>query len=973
MNIIGEGFHQNIINEIDLRHRIYGYRANSNLTDGVVPKVIDYLNSRTGWVRMVSSVNIKSLETINSPGLKVLNLSGDQLAKKFILFNGVGEFNNYNNRGGIMGAEWNVSTPINNILADNKAYGIGNTQTFGQSPMMGIISTNIKTETHGSLKTATIQIKAFNKVQFDIIDNLYLRLGYNILLEWGHSHYFKNTQLSDLSPNDKTLVDNYFGKNDYYDLLSISQQFRISSNGNYDALIGKVVNFNWTFNIDGSYDIVVILRSQGDIIESLKTNISLSTFGPLATGFVPSAPQRFPSTPQRFSTTPTQQPPPTTTQPNETSDQSTELGKLYAKCKSLLEDIKSQAKAGCVTTFYNIDTKDILRQEFKDPSKPLYYIRLGSLLKWMEEKLVNKVKFNNKYSPIIKFDYDLENNLIYSLGSDYSFSANPQVCLVKSSIVLGNERYVIAPNAEDFLKSVKNSSTISSGHLMNIYLNFDFLLRIFKDNVDKEGKVTLVKFLQVICEGINKSLGNVNILEPAIDESNGKIIIIDQNSLPNRDNIIKLIDPNASTNLAVFDLFGYNFSNPNEVRGTFVQDFSLKTSVTPQLASMITIGATSQGYVVGSDSTALSRLNRGLEDRIKSEVVDANYSDFTSSLDNTFTTFKNQAASLSEYIKICFSTSDGLPKLPSELTNDITTTLRNTIESGEAYYSISQSLSNADNASNLSGFLPFNLSLTIDGLSGMKVYQKFTVSNEYLPSNYPQSLEFIITSLTNTIQNNKWTTQIESLALPKVTTQNKLSLELLPSLTNILSSIPENATGLFINFTPKSNVRVNVNSLQVSENAISLIKYYEGIVIDKKTGASLPYFDDFAKIWTIGYGTTEIKNQPVNPYTTPVTEPQAANLLLNDVKSKFEPAVKRSIKVPLTQNEFDALIVFTYNVGQGNMSKSTLVSLINQKKYIEAANEFLKWANSKGVPVPGLLRRRRNEKYLFEKDSPGNI
>jgi hypothetical protein len=789
MNIIGEGFHQNIINEIDLRHRIHGYRANSNPTDGVVPKVIDYLNSRTGWVRMVSSVDIKNLETINSPGLKTLNLSGDRLAQKFILFNGVSEFNNYNNRGGIMGAEWNVSTPTDNILANNKAYGIGNTQTFGQSPMMGIISANVKTEAHGGLKTATIQIKAFNKVQFDIIDNLYLRLGYNILLEWGHSHYFKNDQLSDLSPNDKTLVDKYFGKNDYYDLLSISQQLRISSNGNYDALIGKVVNFNWTFNTDGSYDIVVILRSQGDIIESLKTNILFSppsNFGPLATGFIP-------STPQRSSTTPLQQPPPTATQPNETSDQSTELGKLYAKCKSLLEKVKSQAKAGCVTTFYNIDTKDILRQEFRDPSIPLYYIRLGSLLKWMEEKLVNKVKFNNKFSPIIKFDYNLENNIIYSLGSDYSFSANPQVCLIKSSIVLGNEKYVIAPNAEDFLKPVKNSSTISSGHLMNIYLNFDFLLGIFKNNTDKEGKVTLIKFLQVICEGINKSLGNVNILEPNIDESINEITIIDQNSLPNKDNIIKLIDPNASTNLAVFDLFGYNFSNPNEVRGTFVQDFSLKTSVTPQLASMITIGATSQGYVVGSDSTALSRLNRGLEDRIKPEVVDADYSDLTSSLDNTFTKFKNQAASLSEYIKICFSTSDGLPKLPSELTNDITTTLRNTIESGEAYYSISQSLSNANNASNLSGFLPFNLSLTIDGLSGMKVYQKFTVSNEYLPSNYPQSLEFIITSLTNTIQDNKWVTQIESLALPKVTTQNKLSLEPLSNL-NLETEILLNTT-----------------------------------------------------------------------------------------------------------------------------------------------------------------------------------
>mgnify|MGYP000925761040 CR=1 FL=1 len=66
---------------------------------------------------------------------------------------------------------------------------------------------------------------------------------------------------------------------------------------------------------------------------------------------------------------------------------------------------------------------------------------------------------------------------------------------------------------------------------------------------------------------------------------------------------------------------------------------------------------------------------------------------------------------------------------------------------------------------------PFNLSLTMDGLSGMKVYQKFIVNNDYLPTNYPKSLEFIITSLNHVVQDNKWITNIESLALPKITTQ----------------------------------------------------------------------------------------------------------------------------------------------------------------------------------------------------------
>jgi hypothetical protein len=73
----------------------------------------------------------------------------------------------------------------------------------------------------------------------------------------------------------------------------------------------------------------------------------------------------------------------------------------------------------------------------------------------------------------------------------------------------------------------------------------------------------------------------------------------------------------------------------------------------------------------------------------------------------------------------------------------------------------------------------------MDGLSGTKVYQKFTINNEYLPSNYPTSLEFIVISTNHLIQDNKWVTQIESLSLPKSTTQSNLSV---PGLTSVIAS-----------------------------------------------------------------------------------------------------------------------------------------------------------------------------------------
>lgn len=770
MNLIGEGFHPNIIAEIKRRQKIQGYRASSGPSPlSQTPQVLDYLFARTGWVKMVSSVDIIDINTINSPGIKSLGFNGDDLAKNFVLFNGVGNYKTPNSRGGVAKS---------NIVLTDTAYGLGGTKSFGQSPMMGITAANIKTETRGSLKTATIQIKAFNKVQFDIIDNLYMRLGYNVLLEWGYSHYFQGAGLNGLGENLQTLENEYFlGTNDYYSLLDLAVKKRNESYGNYDAIVGRVVNFSWTFNTDGSYDITVILRSQGDVIEALKINTLLttkpSTFGPLATGFVPSNVSSTPT--PNFSTTIQQ----ATATPTQTIDQSTELGRLYVKCKQELDSTNQTEVAGCTVINVNISNEvnnydiNVLKQKYQSSDKKettYYYIKLGSLFEWIQTSLLPQLKSDNKTSPILKFDTNVKDNLIYTLGPDYAWSANLKNILVNSKVTLDGKDYVIAPNAEPFLVSVGDNQL---GQLMNVYVSFDFLLSIFTTNADPEVRVSLAKFLSVLFTEITSDLGALNVLNTAINEETNKIIFIDQTSIPNRDKAIKYVDNNISTDLAEFELYGYkNLDTPDTI-GSFIQNFSLKTGITPQFASMITIGATSQGYVVGEDATILSQINKGLKDRVKPEIVDANALTVNSALENAKTKFTEQGQTLITYIKDSFSIDNSKPKLST----DILPILIGTIESGEAYTAISASFyanpnsKEANTASNRSGFLPFNLSLTMDGLSGMKVYQKFTVNNDYLPTNYPKSLEFIITSLNHVIQDNKWITNLESLALPKHTTQ----------------------------------------------------------------------------------------------------------------------------------------------------------------------------------------------------------
>jgi hypothetical protein len=270
MNIVGEGINSRIANQIAQRQKIYGSinRSNNELT---------YLNTRSGWCRLMSSVSIdeaRSFRGLNIP-------AGTQLAENNVLFNGVTSYNPNNNT-----ITNNKGIAFDSSTFNTGAYGLGGTE-FGLKPMPGILSAEIKTETRGSIKTATVRVQANNRQQFDIIDLLYMRLGYSVLLEWGQSSYFddKGKHIKD---NPYSLMGPWFKGNytdpkdkdkkiqlTYNSILPLINRYRLGSFGNYDAIFAKVVNFNWTFTNDGKYDITVKLISLGDVIESLKANTLL--------------------------------------------------------------------------------------------------------------------------------------------------------------------------------------------------------------------------------------------------------------------------------------------------------------------------------------------------------------------------------------------------------------------------------------------------------------------------------------------------------------------------------------------------------------------------------------------------------------------------------------------------------------------------------------------------------------------------
>lgn len=131
---------------------------------------------------------------------------------------------------------------------------------------------------------------------------------------------------------------------------------------------------------------------------------------------------------------------------------------------------------------------------------------------------------------------------------------------------------------------------------------------------------------------------------------------------------------------------------------------------------------------------------------------------------------------------------------------------------------------------------------------------------------------------------------------------------------------------------------------------------------ESSEGDRLVAYQDPGGVWTIGYGHT---GQDVHEGLVWTAE-QCEQALIQD-KARAREAIKRYVKVPLTQNEFDALEDFDFNVGEGNFRGSTLLKKLNAGDFSGAADELTTWDHVNGKVVLGLLRRRQAEKALFEK------
>ncbi len=137
----------------------------------------------------------------------------------------------------------------------------------------------------------------------------------------------------------------------------------------------------------------------------------------------------------------------------------------------------------------------------------------------------------------------------------------------------------------------------------------------------------------------------------------------------------------------------------------------------------------------------------------------------------------------------------------------------------------------------------------------------------------------------------------------------------------------------------------------INDAGLALLKTHEGL--------RLRAYLCPGGILTIGYGHTG----DVRPQQQ-ITQSEAEQLLTCDVE-RFERGVSNYARVPLNDNQFSALVCFAFNVGLDAFAKSTLLSLLNRKWYVQVPAQLMRWTNSNGHELSGLVTRRRAEAALW--------
>lgn len=776
MNILANPFEPWVTEQIVARQQVLGKSSN------IPPNILKYYSNKTSFLRLASSVNLtnngpeidgKSSTLENSVLKKLINngipenlISGDTLAKNFILYGGAVSSNDEGFNG------LNAGLNLKNELFKG-GYGWGGIEDRGYVPMPGITGANVQYYNNGALAKTTIDIKCFSKKQFQLIDVLYMRPGYTLLLEFGWTLYLdKNLNLNEF--------DSFYTKplrtllkpestDDQYSIYAKIKEERKDRYGNYEAVYGKISNFSWRFNPNGSYDCQISLISMGDVIESLKINTAPPVKSILTGLFAPAT--NVVSTSQTTPQDPSA--PPLIANANKTI-LNRHLYDLYQKYKSNqginsfdyeLDDYpdpsnnftskKLTINKGIIAISGTTNNTD------EENQSPQVYMTLGSLLAFIEAKLLLYNNKNGNKIPITRFNVNftnLDEDKNYITKFPGQFSSDPNICLVPvtysnlpdKDIPLSN--IITSPLNKVLLDGARWHKGTYLGRLMNIYININFISKILVESPQSDdNSISLLDFIDTLFNSTTRSLGAINRIRIQNNQDN-LITFIEE--IPQRFNPGDEDIPEKS--YARFNVFGVK----PDTEGSFIRSINLGGEISNDFSTMISIGSQANANQLSEDATAFSKYNAGLEDRIVKEkhsyypIKNESEQNQQKNIEEHFRTNVNPSENsllVNIYNKLQF-TSENIDALVSHNTQYSKLVVGELVKLNQIQSPF---------------FLPFKLSLEMDGLSGMILYQKFLITDDVLPPSYEKDqVELQLIGINHTVNPHKWTTSIDALSVP---------------------------------------------------------------------------------------------------------------------------------------------------------------------------------------------------------------
>jgi hypothetical protein len=670
--LIGTGITPTSKSQIDLREKLLANKGDTRWQQ--------LYTSKTGWVQLSSSVNIDG---------------SSEKAKS-------------------------------NVLASNKINGDGINAGYrkgplGNRPVPGITGMNVTAiNRFGTLRKSTVTFKAYDVEQLSDMEQLYLRPGYSVLLEWGHTVYKTNQEEVVTSPI--TLSDNlnYFDTQVTTKVESEIVKLKQSSSGNYDAVFGYISNFQWSYNIDGSYDCRVDIISKGELLESIEYAIystkeldteedTYKTISPLHKVFL-TAKQNIDYTTGELNAA------------NLSSDLGGGTNTVALHPAAGILD--GQLKAFATT---ETRTPTVLKEGEALPS--LLYIRMGAFIELLNEYVLLKNGKTKDSKPITPFRANSEATYVTYPNHH---SGDP------GAVMIGNGRsehqFYYGTEFVDLLK------VSDSDRIVNLWVNVDMILNELTNGLLADGTSKILPVLERILVKIETALGNINEFDIAYDEDVNEHVVIDRRNI------------GTGKDLPSIRVSG---------KTTTVSNLSITSKLGPNLAKMISIAAQASTNVanVGVEVENLFKWNTGLSDRIITERIvpseakgtftPTEDTDLYTSADSEFRYNSILLAQNKIYDASLYSSMKSTHRLITqhEFKKDISTGKKDKLAKP--------------------GIIPFEVSMTLDGIGGLKIGQTFQIDDPIFPTKYKDRIAFILTGIEHTIQNNRWTTSIKAQTINK--------------------------------------------------------------------------------------------------------------------------------------------------------------------------------------------------------------